>query len=371
MSMGMGIWQKTAVLFFALSTAAPRASASEHNTYNTYRFNRANYDMGLPVEDRGNWYEWWYYKVITDDGTPFFWIYGVINPWDHEHSNPATRAYVTMGNFATKEIIEKPLSLNNFEAAYNRTLVKVGDTVATDKNLSGHLQDKDGGEVSWNLQLEKEWGWNAMGWGLPFNNLLDISWFPAQASARMSGSIDYKGKHYDLKNRPAYQDRNWGRGFPNWWFWLVSNEFVEDTSAVLACGGGLPKFLGQEVMPSLNCSLKVGTEEYAFRSTDLNEYSYDISFGRWDLWLKSLTKKIHVYATAPKHKFMDLQFLSPEGTVFHDYETLTGDMTVDFYSFGLFTGWHLDKHLTTNRSGIEYGSENVESLEEAKSSFVR
>ena len=65
--------------------------------------------------------------------------------------------------------------------------------------------------------------------------------------------------------------------------------------------------------------------------------------------------KIEVVATAPKESFMDLQFLTPDGQIFHDYETLTGKVVVKLYKKTLF-GWKIFETLQSNQTGIEYGS---------------
>ncbi len=331
--------------------------------YNTYRFNRVNHDAGSNRVDDSPWYEWWYYKVILEDGTPFFWVYGVVNPWDLNTSNPATRSYLSVGNFATHEIYNENSSLDSFTASYNETFVRIGDAVATDHSLQGSIQSKDG-PVSWNLSIQKEWGWNAMGWGLPFNPLVNISWYPAQSSALMSGSIDYKGRHYELKNAKAYQDRNWGTGFPSWWFWIVSNNFNEDKKAVLTCGGGMPKILGHEVIPIISCGLRTSLGEYSFRNTDLEHSEYEISFGKWELSILNGNKKLKVSASAPREKFMDLQFMSPQNTIFHDLEALDGSLVVELWEWSIIGGWSIKNRFTSMAAGIEYGSENPDQLME-------
>lgn len=349
-----------ALLSLAAVLSAPgRTANTDQDPYNTYRFNRSNVEMGSPRIDEGPWYEWWYYKVVLDDGSSFFWVYGTVNPWDRDQRLPASQGYTWIGNFATNEILKERVPVSNFEAAYDRTFVRVGSNEATNRYLRGKIAGADG-DVSWDIQVEKEWGWNAMGWGRSFDDLVNISWYPAQASARMSGHIDYKGKRYDFRNARGYQDRNWGRSFPDWWFWIVGNDFRESANAALACGGGLPRFFGSvPVLEVVNCGLKLDGREYSFRSTDMDEYKYDISLGRWDITLTSSDKRLKVSGRAPPEKFMDLPFMTPDNKTFHDFETLNGDLSVELHDWGLFSGWKLKKRLTTDRGGLEYGADDL------------
>jgi hypothetical protein len=316
------------------------------------RYNVLQHQSG----DQGDWFEWWYYKAIADDGTPFYWVYGVVNPWDFGQSNPASKAYVGVGNFETLENFEQKFAVKDFEAAYDKTEIRVGDFYATDRALTGAMPSP-GGTIQWQLDLQKEWGWNAMGWGLPLNSLSNISWYPAQALSLMNGWLNYQGKIYEFHNAKAYQDRNWGRSFPDWWFWLVSNHFNERADATVVCGGGLPRVLGMKPMPVINCGLKALGKELSFRSHDYFSYDYDIGFGRWEIVLKNALHKLKLSAVAPTDRFLDLVFVSPQNTEFHDLEALDGYLKLELYERKLW-GWQKSLELTSNYAGIEFGAEH-------------
>jgi tocopherol cyclase len=60
-----------------------------------------------------------------------------------------------------------------------------------------------------------------------------------------TGWIDWNGKRYDFTNAPAYGEKNWGRAFPQKWFWLNCNGFNNEPDLALTqvvagekcCGG--------------------------------------------------------------------------------------------------------------------------------------
>lgn len=331
--------------------------SQNHDPYNAYRFNRANWERGSTAVDNEPWYEWWYYKVVTPEGRSFFWVYGVINPADTEGKYPATKAYVEIGDFEQQVIEQRDFSVDTFQAAYDRTHIEIRNSpfVASDRGLRGEMTRADGTLIRWDVTVEKDWGWNAMGWGMPLNSLFNIAWYPAQASARMSGTIQWGNETIQLNNAKAYQDRNWGSSFPEWWYWLVANEFNEDPNAALACGGGMPRIAGLQIIPALTCGLRVDGQELEFRSNDFTVYDYEIRFGKWYLSFEKLDYKLVVNASAPREMFMDLVFLSPQNEEFHDFETLQGNMHVELYE-RKGVGWRKVKNLTSRQAGIEYGS---------------
>ena len=306
-------------------------------------------------KDKGDWYEWWYYKA-TVPGTDqaFYFCYGVVNPWDKDQSGTASRSYVSAGNFSAGETHEQNFPVKSFSAGASETYVKVGANFATDRALKGRLPLPGGGEFSWDLSVEKDWAFNAMGWTMYVPGVSNIFWYPAQASARMSGTIEYRGQVFTLKDAPAYQDRNWGRGFPKWWAWLVSNHFSGSPGTVLAAGGGLPKVLGGIDFPNaMGIGLRHKGREYAFRPGSGDSIKLDINYGKWEVRARNHKgERIEISAWAPEEKFLLLKFMAPQGKEFYDYEALKGSIKVKLYKDDA-----LIADLETEEGGIEFGSE--------------
>ena len=65
----------------------------------------------------------------------FFFVYGVVNPWDSQRTLGGTRASVIMGDFTAMVQAEDNLPLDTFNASYDETLVTIKDNVA-EINLS-------------------------------------------------------------------------------------------------------------------------------------------------------------------------------------------------------------------------------------------
>ena len=323
-------------------------------------WNRKNHEAGNEKIDKNFWFEWWYYKVVlSETGESFYFVYGVVNPWDLDEVNPESRSYAGFGNFGEKEIVEMDYPVSDFNASYESTDIWVKDNHATDRSIDGFLIDEDGEVTSWDIKIDYEWGYNAMGWSMPVYGITNIFWYPVQTDAYFTGEIFHKGRTYKLEKAPGYQDRNWGNSFPEWWTWIVSNNFEGYPETSLAIGGGRPEiFNAFDPIEGVAIGLKHKGKEYIFRINDLNSIAVNISFGTWIVDANDSRYRVTVTAHAPAENFMDLQFVTPQGEIFHDYETLVGTLELNLYKRSVL-GWKLIDRLNSSHAGIEYGSRNT------------
>lgn len=331
--------------------------ATATDKFNTLMWNRENFEKGNGKVDTQPWYEWWYYKVVLPaTGESFYFMYGVVNPWDSAHSLPGTRACVEVGDFNSRKIASQCLPVNRFSASYKQTLIMVGKNLATDRKIQAEFTNEASQPVSWNIDIKPQWSFNAMGWAISQYDLLNIFWYPVQADALFSGTLTVNGKTYEFKNAPGYQDRNWGTTFPPWWTWIVANYFPDSPGTALAIGGGNPTLAGQiDSVEGVAIGLYHKGKVYHWRPNDFDIVNVDVSFGKWHVSAIGPNYKIEVIADAPVTSFMDLQFTTPTGEVFHDYETLSG--SVDCYLYERTVGgWKLLEKLHSPYAGIEFGS---------------
>ncbi len=345
------------LMLFFIST---RSLALAQGTHNYYHWNRFNHILQNGKIQSSPWYEWWYYKIVLpDSGESFYSVYGVVNPWDTSSFMAGTRAYVGFGDFSSKIMSEERFLLKEFSASYDSVDVRVGGkNIATDRHFEGELNDPISGIQRWSVDIVNKWTFNAMGWAMQIPRITNIAWYPAQADANCSGRIESNGKVHDFKDAPCYQDRNWGTSFPEWWAWIVSNHFHEEDAAI-AIGGGLPEVLGNKIYSGVSVGFKFRGREYTFRPNDLDNVRTKIKWGEWSVIAKNKDLRIEVEATAPAEKFMDLQFVTPTGEVFHDYETLTGHLVVRV--FDARSGRKVAT-LTSDLAGIEYGSASSQKI---------
>lgn len=342
-----------------LLTLSSQATAFS-DPFNNYQWNKKNHELKNGQVDQGPWFEWWYYKVvIPESNKAYYFVYGVVNPWDLSRITPASRSYVGFGDFSRRTIAEEQFSPGDLEALYDQTSVRLPGAVATGEGFSGTLHSA-AGTHHWDVQIQHQWTFNAEGWLLG-TGLTDIEWYPAQAAARCSGVIQTQGETIRFANAPCYQDRNWGKRFPEWWAWIVANQFTGSPDTALTIGGGRPHLFG---IPSPYEGVCIGLrhqgQDYTFRPMDLDQVKVDINFGKWEVSGvdRQRRTKIEVTAHAPPEAFMDLQFMTPDGVVFHDYEALLGELTVRLYTREPLEDWTLKETLHSVHAGIEFGSTN-------------
>ena len=344
-------------LFLSIAILILAGCPSSPNTYNCLVWNRENFEADSRKVDTGPWFEWWYYKVVLPDtGDAFYFVYGVVNPWDTGMTDPASHAFVGFGNFAAKTSVTNKYSVADFQAAYDKTDVTIRDQHATATAISGNVTEENV-NANWNVQISTLWDFNAMGSGMFIPDISNIYWYPAQAAAFFSGEITYNGKTYTFDKVPGYQDRNCGRSFPAWWTWITANHFEGNPDTIFAAGGGQPTLLSVfDNLEGLVIGLRHNGEVYEFRPGDGDWERITIDFGTWQVEaLNTDGYKIEIQAAAPCNSFMDLVFDTPQGVRFHDFETLTGTLFIRLYRL---EGFHfrLLETLHSDFAGIEYGN---------------
>ena len=353
---------KQVVILLSIFVLSSSLSFADVDEFNTYRWNRKNVLNNTGRVDKRDWFEWWYYKIVLPEtNKSFFFVYGVVNPWDKENVAKGTRSYIGMGDFAKKIQVEEIFSVDEFYASYEDVDVTVGSNSATDKFFNGTIVSENGKEYQWDIEIDRKWTFNPEG-PLMGKMITNIEWYSAQADARCSGEIKSDTELYKFEDVPCYQDRNWGRSFPQWWTWIVSNHFENSPGTALSIGGGKPKVLGMKPnYENVSVGLRYKEKDYIFSPFHLDKVKIDIEFGKWEVTGVSGLLKIEVTAFAPKDSFMDLQFMTPQGELFHDYETLNGRLEVKLYKrrHKFSKRWNMIDTLISNYAGIEYGSREI------------
>ena len=324
------------------------------------KFNSQIWDGG-----KDPWFEWWFYKFnIPDTDESFCFVYGMINPSKKSGQNSNKGAYVKFVNFKKKEFYEHNFDICDFSASKNETLINIGSNIAKANKISGNLSTKEGDLIKWEINIRNKWAFNAMGWGLYLPIATNIFWYPAQADAVFSGKITYKDTVYNFENMPGYQDKNWGKSFPAWWTWIASTNFTDNPNSALVVGGGRPKILNfKEQLDGVTIGLRHKDKIYSFRPNDIDQMNVDVSFGKWEIVAWNIKHKIKISAWAPPEKFIDLAFKSPDGNVFHDMETLNGEVKVELFERRFLSKkWVPIDTLHSNCAGIEYGTWDIENI---------
>lgn len=120
---------------------------------------------------------------------------------------------------------------------------------ATTTLNQGKIQDPVTGEMCrWQYRTQPIYGWDipskATADWLSFLPVYDPGWQILLAHGLSSGWIEWQGQRYEFNNAPAYSEKNWGKSFPQQWFWLNCNAFQDEPNLALTAGGGKRQILG-------------------------------------------------------------------------------------------------------------------------------
>lgn len=111
----------------------------------------------------------------------------------------------------------------------------------------GALPDRD---CRWCYQIVPVYGWGqpqqpqqaTAGW-LSFLPIFEPGWQILMAHGLATGWIEWHGERYEFSRAPAYSEKNWGRSFPQKWFWINCNSFEDTVGLAITAGGGRRKVL--------------------------------------------------------------------------------------------------------------------------------
>lgn len=107
-------------------------------------------------------------------------------------------------------------------------------------------------DCRWCYQIVPVYGWGqpqqpqqaTAGW-LSFLPIFEPGWQILMAHGLATGWIEWRGQRYEFSQVPAYSEKNWGRSFPQKWFWINCNSFEDTVGLAITAGGGRRKVLWQ------------------------------------------------------------------------------------------------------------------------------
>jgi hypothetical protein len=139
--------------------------------------------------------------------------------------------------------------------------VQAGDVLdADERSLRVHVEDV---ELDVSMTDAFHWPLRLGGGGLfsavPF---LGQYWHPHVLGGAAAGSVTVAGRRLPLDGANVYAEKNWGAGFPDWWWWGQAQGFA-DPAVCVAFGGGRLS-LGRLGMSATGCVVRLGHEVVRF-----------------------------------------------------------------------------------------------------------
>ncbi|MGG6238531.1 tocopherol cyclase family protein [Nodosilinea sp. AN01ver1] len=216
-------------------------------------------------------FEGWYFRVtLPQTGQTFAFMYSIEDPAGGQPNSGGTaqilgpddgyfcRTFPDVSQFwAWKEGLglghwrSKPqTSLRLLSTSEFRRYVAEGYQVTATLH-QGYLNDPVVGSVAWQYHTEPAYGWASTGQSqqstagfLSSLPIFEPGWQILMAHGYSTGWIEWQGKRHEFTNAPAYSEKNWGRSFPQKWFWVNCNAFDGVADLALTAGGGRRQVLG-------------------------------------------------------------------------------------------------------------------------------
>ena len=273
-------------------------------------------------------FEGWYYRVtLPQPGQSFAWMYSiddpgggrphsggaaqVLGPEDAYLCRPfpsprsfwAARARLALGHWGRSDLAlpARELAPADFERhvaeGYQATATAHQGTLA-DPGRDHHCR--------WFYTIRPVYGWGhpnrpqqATAGLLSFLPIFEPGWQILMARGLATGWIEWQGQRYEFCDAPTYSEKNWGRAFPEQWFWFHCNCIERSSDLSLTAAGGNRQVLSWTEEAAL-IGLHYGGTFYEFVPWNA-QLSWQIApWGRWQMQARSQHYEIELTGTTER-----------------------------------------------------------------------
>lgn len=341
-------------------------------------------------------YDWWWhsftaYNEKTGEEKAFFIEYFLCNPslstekptFGQKNEKPSYFMVKagTWGIDASQ--LHRFFSWAETEVSYKKPFyVKSNDCFCTENKMAGSVKVlaeenaihpewmSQSGEMSWNIEIEKQVAFN-VGYGASFLfrklQLFEMFWHAEGMKTKYSGEIFWNGEKYLVipEKSFGYADKNWGKDFTSPWVWLSSCNLTSKITgkklenSVFDIGGGCPKIafiaLKRKLLSAFfyegKCFEFNFSKFWTFTRTKFEccETENQII---WHVDQKTWFNRMVTDITCKKNEMLLVNYESPKGEKKHNrlWNGGNGRGTVKLYRFG-----KLIDEIYAENVGCEYG----------------
>ncbi|MFC2090208.1 tocopherol cyclase family protein [Bacteroidota bacterium] len=215
------------------------------------------------------YFEGWYYKHVSNDGSQVWSIIFGISHSDDPHSF----IQIIEGKTGRTDYIR--FSTRDFVYEKNRLFISIGKNVITQDSISLDLAGDhfsiqgaiDYSNLSPFPQLWKAPG--IMGW-YTYAPFMECYHAVVSMNHSLSGSFLINGTEIDFTGGSGYIEKDWGKSMPSDWVWVQCNHFPEaDTVSLMISIARIPWLRG--FFPGFLSFIKVGNQVYQFATYNRSE----------------------------------------------------------------------------------------------------
>ncbi len=305
-------------------------------------------------------FEGWYYRVtLPQVKQTFGFMYSIDDPIEKQpHSGGAAqilgandqylcrtfpdikqffadRYRLKLGHWGASSLLLTPQLLDpkTFNKYIEQKHIKQGYQATATLNQGFICDPPTHQYCRWDYTIKPIYGWGnsdrpqqaTAGW-LSYLSAFDPGWQVLMAHGLATGWIDWNGEKYEFTDAPAYSEKNWGRSFPQKWFWLNCNSFLDYPDLALTAAGGVRQVLWWDESVGL-VRLHYQGKFYQFESSR-GELSWKVEpWGYWELKGKNEQFKLRIIGTTDQPGNY-VRVPTTEGLQFRCRDTMQGKITV-------------------------------------------
>ncbi len=198
-----------------------------------YRRTGADVPFGDPLPSHGTEMEGWFWR-LTDPATGRV-VVALCGVNRHPSGDWATVAVAAHPG----EIVHSAV-LDLAEASADRLLLSAGAPDGDRIDASADELHIALGGLRLDLAFEDSFDWpKGLGGGGLFSALpfLNQYWHPYRLGGTATGRLELDGETWPLADATVYAERNWGKGFPDLWWWGQAHDFPGEDLSVVFTGG--------------------------------------------------------------------------------------------------------------------------------------
>ncbi|HEY9626390.1 MAG TPA: tocopherol cyclase family protein [Coleofasciculaceae cyanobacterium] len=300
-------------------------------------------------------FEGWYYRVtLPDCGQTFAFMYSIEDPIGGQaYSGGAAQILGANDEYLCRTFPDvrqfwgwqNALGLGHWRKSASPLSPRYLEPEEFDRSISegyqatatwhqGKLADPGTGQTArWQYQIRPVYGWGdqagvqqSTAGILSQLQIFEPGWQILMAHGLATGWIEWNGQRYDFCDAPAYGEKNWGGAFPQKWFWLNCNAFVDQPDLALTAGGGRRGVLGwMESVAMIGIHYEGKFYEFVPWNAQVNWQIHP--WGYWQMQAQNADYTVELVGTT-HHPGTPLRAPTTEGLAFCCRDTMQGDLTL-------------------------------------------
>lgn len=171
-----------------------------------------------------NYFEGWYFKVISpDEDYAFAFIPGISMP-----DTGAAHAFIQVLDGKKCTAAYHRFSAKDFQPSDQKFALQLGNN-----SFSAHHLELNLPEIQGRLEFSNLTPWpkmlnapGVMGW-FSFIPFMECYHGVVSVNHKVKGHLIHKGQKINFDGGKSYIEKDWGRSFPDAWIWMQSNHFGE------------------------------------------------------------------------------------------------------------------------------------------------